>query len=375
MSDRLTSWDGSSTSSGCFFDVPGKAARLVVLEQQAAAPEFWGGPEKAQKVLKEQSDLRQTVDQHGGLVKCLEDERLMLELAAEEGDAATLQEIETGLADLAKRIRGLEMQSVLSGEYDKGNALLAINAGAGGTESQDWAQMLLRMYMRWFETKRFKAEVIDILAGDEAGMKNVTVSVEGAYAYGYLRAESGVHRLVRISPFDANKRRHTSFASVSAYPEITDDIDLDVDEKDLRIDTYRAGGHGGQHINVTDSAVRITHLPTGLVAQCQNERSQHKNKAMAMKVLRSRLYEYYKAVKDEEMAKLEGVKQAIAWGSQIRSYVLAPYQLVKDHRTGEETGNVSAVLDGDVDRFIEAFLFKPPDAKAAAPKGKEAEDV
>jgi peptide chain release factor 2 len=375
LSDRLTSWDGSSTSSGCFFDVPGKAARLVVLEQQAAAPEFWGGPEKAQKVLKEQSDLRQTVDQHGGLVKCLEDERLMLELAAEEGDAATLQEIETGLADLAKRIRGLEMQSVLSGEYDKGNALLAINAGAGGTESQDWAQMLLRMYMRWFETKRFKAEVIDILAGDEAGMKNVTVSVEGAYAYGYLRAESGVHRLVRISPFDANKRRHTSFASVSAYPEITDDIDLDVDEKDLRIDTYRAGGHGGQHINVTDSAVRITHLPTGLVAQCQNERSQHKNKAMAMKVLRSRLYEYYKAVKDEEMAKLEGVKQAIAWGSQIRSYVLAPYQLVKDHRTGEETGNVSAVLDGDVDRFIEAFLFKPPDAKAAAPKGKEAEDV
>ena len=206
-------------------------------------------------------------------------------------------------------------------------------------------------------------------------MKNVTVSVEGAYAYGYLRAESGVHRLVRISPFDANKRRHTSFASVSAYPEITDDIDLDVDEKDLRIDTYRSGGHGGQHINVTDSAVRITHLPTGLVAQCQNERSQHKNKAMAMKVLRSRLYEYYKAVKDEEMAKLEGVKQAIAWGSQIRSYVLAPYQLVKDHRTGEETGNVSAVLDGDVDRFIEAFLFKPPDAKAAAPKGKEAEDV
>jgi peptide chain release factor 2 len=371
----LTSWDGSSTSSGCFFDVPGKAARLVVLEQQAAAPEFWGGPEKAQKVLKEQSDLRQTVDQHGALVKRLEDERLMLELAAEEGDAGTLQEIETGLADLAKRIRGLEMQSVLSGEYDKGNALLAINAGAGGTESQDWAQMLLRMYMRWFETKRFKAEVIDILAGDEAGMKNVTVSVEGAYAYGYLRAESGVHRLVRISPFDANKRRHTSFASVSAYPEITDDIDLDVDEKDLRIDTYRSGGHGGQHINVTDSAVRITHLPTGLVAQCQNERSQHKNKAMAMKVLRSRLYEYYKAVKDEEMAKLEGVKQAIAWGSQIRSYVLAPYQLVKDHRTGEETGNVSAVLDGDVDRFIEAFLFKPPDAKAAAPKGKEAEDV
>jgi peptide chain release factor 2 len=224
--------------------------------------------------------------------------------------------------------------------------------------------MLIRMYMRWAETKRFKTDVIDILEGDEAGIKNVTVTVEGHYAYGYLRAETGVHRLVRISPFDANKRRHTSFASVLVYPEISDDIDIKLDEKDLRIDTYRAGGHGGQHINVTDSAVRITHLPTGIVAQCQNERSQHKNKAMAMKVLRARMYEHYRAQKDEEMAKLEGVKQAIAWGSQIRSYVLAPYQLVKDHRTGEETGNVTAVLDGDVDRFIEAYLFKPPEQKA-----------
>ena len=371
----MTSWGGSSTSSGCFFDVPGKAARLAVLEQQAAAPEFWGGPEKAQKVLKEQSDLRQTVDQHGGLVKRLEDERLMLELAAEEGDAGTLQGIETGLADLAKHIRGLEMQSALSAEYDKGNAILAINAGAGGTESQDWAQMLLRMYMRWFETKRFKAEAIDILAGDDAGIKNVTVTVEGAYAYGLLHAETGVHRLVRISPFDANKRRHTSFASVFVYPDIPDDIDVKIEEKDLRIDVYRSTGHGGKSVNTTDSAVRITHLPTGLVATCQDEKSQHKNKAKALKVLRGRLYERYKQERDEEMAKLNGTKQAIAWGSQIRSYVLAPYQLVKDHRTGEETGNVSAVLDGDVDRFIEAFLFKPPDAKAAAPKGKEAEDV
>jgi peptide chain release factor 2 len=350
-------------SFGCIFDVPGKTTRLQALEVTTSSPEFWGDQEKAQRVLKEQSDLRQTLDQHAGLVKELEEQRMLLELAADEEDGETLQEVATDLQDLARQVRSLELQTVLSGQYDKGNAILAINAGAGGTESQDWAQMLLRMYLRWAETRRFKTDVIDILEAEEAGIKNVTATVEGNYAYGYLRAEIGVHRLVRISPFDANKRRHTSFASVFVYPEISDDIDIKLDDKDLRIDTYRAGGHGGQHINVTDSAVRITHLPTGIVAQCQNERSQHKNKAMAMKVLRSRLYEHYKAQKDEEMAKLEGVKQAIAWGSQIRSYVLAPYQLVKDHRTGEETGNVTAVLDGDVDRFIEAYLFKPPDQK------------
>jgi peptide chain release factor 2 len=338
-------------------------------------PEFWGDPDKAQKVLKEQSDLRQTLEQHADLVQAVEEQRLLLSMAAEEEDADTLREVEASLGDLARRVRSLELQTALFGEYDRGNAILSINAGAGGTESQDWAQMLLRMYLRWVERKKFKTDVIDSLEGEEAGVKNVTVTVDGPYAYGYLRAEIGVHRLVRISPFDANKRRHTSFASVFVYPEISDDIDIQLDEKDLRIDTYRSGGHGGQHINVTDSAVRITHLPTGIVAQCQNERSQHKNKAMAMKVLRARLYEYYKAQQDEERSKLEGVKQAIAWGSQIRSYVLAPYQLVKDHRTGEETGNVSAVLDGDLDRFIEAFLFKPTDAKAATPPGKEAEDV
>ncbi len=280
-------------------------------------------------------------------------------LAADEEDAETLKEVSSGLQELARQVRSLELTSALSGQYDKGNAILSINAGAGGTESQDWAQMLLRMYLRWAEAKKFRTDVIDVLEGEEAGLKNVTVTVDGPYVYGYLRAEIGVHRLVRISPFDANKRRHTSFASVFVYPEISDDIDVKIEEKDLRIDTFRSGGHGGQHINVTDSAVRITHLPTGIVATCQNERSQHKNKAMAMKVLRARLYEHYRQQQDEEMAKLEGVKQAIAWGSQIRSYVLAPYQLVKDHRTGEETGNVSAVLDGELDRFIEAYLFKP----------------
>ena len=351
--------------------MPGKTARLAVLERQAAAPDFWNDPEGAQKILKEQSDLRQVLDQHAALLRAVGDQRVLLGLAAEENDADTLKEVEDGMAALAKQVRGLELTTALSGEYDQGSAIVSINAGAGGTESQDWAQMLFRMYLRWAEGKRFKMDVIDILAGEEAGIKNVTATVEGAYAYGYLRAETGVHRLVRISPFDANKRRHTSFASVFVYPEIADDIDVNIDEKDLRIDTYRSGGHGGQHINVTDSAVRITHLPTNIVAQCQNERSQHKNKAMAMKVLRARLYEYYRAQKDQELAHLDGVKQAIAWGSQIRSYVLAPYQLVKDHRTGEETGNVNAVLDGDLDRFIEAFLFKPPDAKTPAEAGRE----
>jgi peptide chain release factor 2 len=296
-------------------------------------------------------------------VKELEDFRVLLELAADHEDVETLQEVSGGLQDLSRKVRGLELQTVLSGEYDKGNAILSINPGAGGTESQDWAQMLFRMYMRWAEGRGFKTEIIDLLEAEEAGIKNATVTVGGSYAYGYLRAEIGVHRLVRISPFDASKRRHTSFASVFVYPEISDDIDIKLEEKDLRIDTFRAGGHGGQHINVTDSAVRITHLPTGIVASCQNERSQHKNKAMAMKVLRARLYDFYKRQQDEEMAKLEGEKAPIAWGSQIRSYVLAPYQLVKDHRTGEETGNVTAVLDGDLDRFIEAYLFKAPDAK------------
>jgi peptide chain release factor 2 len=357
----LTRCSGSWTSSGCTFDVPGKTARLAALEGAAAAPEFWGDPDKAQKLLKEQSDLRQTLEQHAGLVKELEDFRVLLELAADQEDVETLQEVSSGLKDLTRQVRALELQSVLSGEYDKGNAILSINPGAGGTESQDWAQMLLRMYLRWAESKGFTTEIIDLLEAEEAGIKNGTVTVSGPYAYGYLRPEMGVHRLVRISPFDASKRRHTSFASVFVYPEISDDIHIKIEEKDLRIDTFRAGGHGGQHINVTDSAVRITHLPTGIVASCQNERSQHKNKALAMKVLRARLYDFYKRQQEEELSKLEGEKAPIAWGSQIRSYVLAPYQLVKDHRTGEETGNVTAVLDGDLDRFIEAYLFKPPE--------------
>jgi peptide chain release factor 2 len=327
-----------------------------------ATQDFWSEPEKAQKILKEQSDLRALVDRHAGLTKEVEDHKVLLELAADQEDLDTLQEVSQGLEKLRREVRTFELQTALAGEYDRGNTIVSINPGAGGTESQDWAEMLLRMYLRWCESKGFKAEVIDLLDGEEAGIKNATFTVTGAYAYGYLRAESGVHRLVRISPFDASKRRHTSFASVFVYPEISDDIDVKIEEKDLRIDTFRSGGHGGQHINVTDSAVRITHLPTGIVATCQNERSQHKNKAMAMKVLRARLYDHYRREQEEQLSKLEGDKAPIAWGSQIRSYVLAPYQLVKDHRTGEETGNVSAVLNGDLDRFIEAYLFKPPES-------------
>ncbi len=254
---------------------------------------------------------------------------------------------------------------MLAGEKDIHSAFVTIHPGAGGTESQDWAQMLMRMYVRWAERAGYAVEMIDLQPGDEAGIKDATFMVKGEYAYGRLRAEAGVHRLVRISPFDANKRRHTSFASVFVYPEIEDDIDIVIDEKDLRIDTYRASSAGGQHVNKTSSAIRITHLPTGVVTQCQNERSQHQNKEVAMKVLRAELYELEQKKKEEDMAKLTGVKKDIAWGSQIRSYVFQPYQMVKDHRTGKEVGNVSAVMDGDLDEFIEAYLMQQAAGAAA----------
>jgi peptide chain release factor 2 len=274
--------------------------------------------------------------------------------------------MERSLRSTEERIAALELTTVLAGEYDRGNAILSINPGAGGTESQDWAQMLLRMYLRWAEARGYRAEVIDLLPAEEAGIKSATVTVTGAYAYGRLKAEMGVHRLVRISPFDASHRRHTSFASVFVYPEIDEEIEVAIDDKDLRIDTFRSSGAGGQHVNVTDSAVRITHLPTNIVVSCQNERSQHKNRGMAMKVLRSRLYDHFQREQDKEMAKLEGEKKGIAWGSQIRSYVLAPYQLVKDHRTGLETGNVEKVLGGEIEPFIDAFLLKGKTSTEAA---------
>jgi peptide chain release factor 2 len=286
------------------------------------------------------------------------DIEVLLQLADEEDDEETFHDVKKDIADFDIRIAELEFQSMLGEPDDPKNALLTIHPGAGGTESQDWAQMLMRMYIRWVEEKKFAYEVLDQQNGEEAGIKSVTIEVEGKYAYGYLKAEAGVHRLVRISPFDANSRRHTSFASVFVYPEIEDNIEIDIDTNDLRIDTYRASGAGGQHVNKTSSAVRITHIPTGIVVQCQSERSQHRNKDSAMKILMSRLYQKQKEEEDEKLSEIEKNKKDIAWGSQIRSYVFHPYNMVKDHRTGIETGNVQSVMDGQLDRFIEGFLLK-----------------
>lgn len=339
--------------------MPAKAKRAEQLEQAAQDPEFWKEPDRAQRVLKELRDLKEQLSLDLTLRREVEDQRTLLELARDAEDEETLKEVEHTIKTLERRIGDLEIQVILSGPHDRGNAILSINPGAGGTESQDWAQMLLRMYLRWCEGRGFKAQVLDLQPGEEAGIKGAVVSVVGPYAYGYLKAEVGVHRLVRISPFDASRRRHTSFASVAVLPEV-EEVEVVINDKELKIDTFRASGHGGQHVNVTDSAVRITHVPTGIVVSCQNERSQHKNKALAMKVLRSRLYEHLQEKQEKEIQALAGEKKEIAWGSQIRSYVLAPYQLVKDHRTGVETGNVEAVLNGGLDVFVETYLFQSP---------------
>ena len=281
----------------------------------------------------------------------------MLELAEQSGEEEVLESIREDLDRVDERLNELEFNLILSEPVDKSDAIVSINSGAGGTESQDWVSMLLRMYLRWAEKRGFSTEIVDQLPGEEAGFKNVLFIVKGDYAYGYLKAEVGVHRLVRISPFDANARRHTSFASVAVIPDVPDDIVIDIKESDLRIDVFRAGGHGGQGVNTTDSAVRITHIPSGIVVQCQNERSQHQNKATAMKILRARLYEIELKKREEEMEKLHKEKKKIEWGSQIRSYVLQPYRLVKDHRTNYETGNADAVLDGNIDEFIREYLL------------------
>ncbi len=320
--------------------------------------DFWNDRDKASTLLKEKNNLTAMVEDWHGQRKALQEIQILYDLAREENDEDALEDVARELEQLEKSVRNSELKRMLGSEQDPMNAIMSIHAGAGGTEAQDWAEMLMRMYLRWAEKREFKTTIIDYLPGDEAGIKSVSVTLEGEYAYGYAKAEIGIHRLVRISPYDASSRRHTSFASVFVYPEVDDEIVVEIDEKDLRIDTYRSTGAGGQHVNKTDSAVRITHLPTGIVVQCQNERSQHKNKAMAMKYLRSRLYELKLQEQSEKQSEINKTKKEIAWGSQIRSYVLQPYKMVKDHRTNLEIGNVGRVLDGDLDDLIEAYLIQ-----------------
>lgn len=321
-------------------------------------PGFWTDQEKAQKVIKHLAGLKERVSVFQELVKDFEDLEVLVELGEEEEDEAVSAEAREGLVFVNRKVEELELAVLLSGQYDRGDAIMALHAGAGGTEAQDWVEMLLRMYTRWAERRRFEVEILDLLPGDEAGIKSVTIEVSGPNAYGYLRSEKGVHRLVRISPFDAAGRRHTSFASVDVLPDVGDEVNVQINQDDLKIDTFRSGGAGGQHVNKTDSAVRITHLPTGIVVTCQNERSQLANRLAAMKMLKAKLVDLELRKKEAEIAALRGDQQEIAWGSQIRSYVFHPYSLVKDHRTGEEVGNVQAVMDGNIDVFISAYLKK-----------------
>jgi len=332
--------------------------RIRELDKKTLREGFWNEPDKARETLQEQSRLNEVVAKWKRQKNNIDDLALLCEIASEEEDGRAQEEIRNELDRLSASVRDDELKMMLGSEQDSMNAIMSIHAGAGGTEAQDWAEMLLRMYLRWAERKGFTATIIDYLPGDEAGLKSVTLTLRGEYAFGYAKAEIGIHRLVRISPFDAGARRHTSFASVFVYPEVDDRIIIEIDEKDLRIDTFRSTGAGGQHVNKTDSAVRITHRPTGIVVQCQNERSQHKNKAMAMKYLQSRLYEMKLQEQNEKLREINKTKKDIAWGSQIRSYVLHPYKMVKDHRTNVETGNVNKVLDGDIDVFIEAYLLQ-----------------
>jgi peptide chain release factor 2 len=326
------------------------------LEARAAAPDFWKDQAEAQRVQQRRRRLEQDRDLMSSLAKKCDDLAVLVEWA-EAGEAVD-REFADALDALDREVEAGEIKKMLGGEHDRKNAIVTIHPGAGGTESQDWAEMLLRMYLRWMERRGFKPEIIDYQPGDEAGLKSVTLTVAGDYAYGLFSAEAGVHRLVRISPFDQAARRHTSFASVYVWPELSEDIDIDIEDKDLRIDTYRSSGAGGQHVNVTDSAVRLTHLPTGIVVSCQNERSQHRNRDSAMRVLKSRLYDQRLKEQQAKLDAISGTKKDIAFGSQIRSYVLHPYQLVKDHRTKEQVGDVNRVLDGDLDGFIKTFLMR-----------------
>ena len=321
------------------------------------AADFWSDRRSAQHTIQQKNNMERQLQSWSEMDRRMEDLDVMLELVEAERDAAMEGELSTEIGKAEQALAKVRVNLLLNGEKDASNAIIAIHPGAGGTESQDWAEMLMRMYIRWAENKHYSVETLDYLPGEQAGIKSVTLGVSGDNAYGYLKSEAGVHRLVRISPFDANKRRHTSFASVFVYPEIEDDVEVSMDEKDLKIDTFRSGGAGGQNVNKVETAIRITHLPSGIVVQCQNERSQLKNKSGAMKVLRARLYELQQKKKEEEFTAFVGEKKEIGFGSQIRSYVFQPYQMVKDHRTNTEVGNITAIMDGELDPFIEAYLL------------------
>ncbi|MDI6785244.1 MAG: peptide chain release factor 2 [bacterium] len=335
-----------------------KSQKIVEkLERLTIKPNFWDNVEEARNIMQELSEAKEKVETINNLSSKIEDIKVLIKLGEEESDSSVIGEIEEELKIINNEIGNIEFKSILKGEHDKSNAIVSIHPGAGGTESCDWASMLLRMYLRWAENNDFKVDILDLLPDEEAGgIKDATLNIIGGHAYGYLKAEIGVHRLVRISPFDASGRRHTSFVSVAVIPEIEDNILVEINDEDIRIDTFRASGAGGQHVNVTDSAIRITHFPTGIVVTCQNERSQYKNKMSAMKVLRSKLYEFYEREKKEEIKELVGEKKDIAWGSQIRSYVFHPYTLIKDHRTNIERGDGQRVLDGDIMGFMKAYL-------------------
>lgn len=332
---------------------------------QMSDPDFWNHPDKAKAISQEATNLKTEVEGHKALVQRVQDTLDYLDMAIEEGDTSLEGEIEDQYKELVKEVEKREVRMLLSGEYDKCNAIITFHAGAGGTEAQDWAQMLIRMYTRWAERNGYQITVMDLQPGDEAGIKSATFAITGEYAYGYLKSEKGVHRLVRISPFDAAARRHTSFTAVDVMPELPDDVDVEINMDDVRVDYFRASGAGGQHVNKTSSAVRMTHIPTGIVVQCQNERSQFQNKEMCMKYLRAKLFELEQEKQAKLKAEIGGVHQAIEWGSQIRSYVFHPYNLVKDHRTNVETGNIQAVMDGDLDIFIEGYLQQEKNKKLA----------
>lgn len=327
------------------------------MEEQTQDPAFWNDIEKSSVVLQKSKNLKHKVERFEELEKQWADTLMMTEMAIEEEDESLYGELHEAAEKLEENISAMKLDALLNGPYDKNNAIISLHAGAGGTEAQDWVEMLMRMYVRWAERRGFQTETLDYLAGDEAGVKSVTILISGLNAYGYLKAEKGVHRLVRISPFDASGRRHTSFASLDVMPELDDDVKIDINPDDLKVDTYRSSGAGGQHVNKTESAIRITHIPTGIVVACQNERSQHKNRDTAMKMLMAKLIERKERENKEKIEDLKGEQKDIAWGSQIRSYVFHPYNLVKDHRTGYEMGNITAVMDGDLDGFINAYLI------------------